>query len=237
MNARVIAAELIGTFVLVSFGSLSAISAAATEAPITVVVPFGFGLALLAGIAMFGHVSGAHFNPAVTLAALVDGRIGIVGAIAYVVAQLVGGVVAALAIFALFGKPAVDAIRNTPASVVTDVQAFGIEVVLTAVFIAVILTVTSRAPAQAVFVIPLTLALIHFTAIPISGASVNPARSLGPAIVAGNYEHLWVYLTAPLLGGLIGWGLYRLMSVFDDAGGAAGGDVDLDAILGDEDAG
>ncbi|HLX35490.1 MAG TPA: aquaporin [Candidatus Limnocylindrales bacterium] len=220
MNLRVVAAELIGTFILVGFGCLSAIAAGASGVPTSLMVPFGFGLSLLAGIAIFGHVSGAHFNPAVTLAALFDGRISLVGAIAYGIAQVIGAVLGALAILALFNKDAVDAVRNTPASVISDAQAFGIEAVLTAVFVAVILTVTARASSQAIFVIPLTLMMIHFVAVPISGASVNPARSLGPAIVAGDYAHLWVYLSAPFLGSLIGWGVYRLMGIFDEGAGA-----------------
>jgi aquaporin Z len=219
MNARVVTAEIVGTFILVGFGTLSVISAGATSLPAPLIVPFGFGLALLAGIAIFGHVSGAHFNPAVTLAALFDGRIGLTGAIAYGVSQVIGAVLGSLGVLALFGKDLVDATRNSPASAITDVQAFGVEAILTAVFVAVILTVTARAASIAVFVIPLTLAMIHFVAIPITGASVNPARSLAPAIVSGNYEHLWVYLTAPFLGALIGWGLYRVMGVFDEPEG------------------
>ena len=221
MNARVVAAELLGTFILVGFGSLTIITAGASQLPGVLIVPFGFGLALLAGIAIFGHVSGAHFNPAVTLAALIDGRISIAGAIAYAVSQFVGGALASLSIMALFAREAVDATRNVPApQTINDGQAFAIETVLTAIFIAVILTTTARRESQAVFVIPLTLVVIHFAAMLWSGASVNPARSLGPAIVAGNYEHLWVYLTAPFLGGLVGWGLYRLMGVFDEGEGA-----------------
>lgn len=219
MNVRAIVAELIGTFILVGFGTLSVVSAGASGVPATLLVPFGFGLALLAGIVIFGHVSGAHFNPAVTLAALIDGRLGIVDAIGYAIAQVVGAVIGSMSILVLFGKGVVDSTRNSPADVITDPQAFGIEAILTAVFVAVILTTTARAARQAVFVIPLVLTMIHFIAIPISGASVNPARALGPAIVSGNYAHLWVYLTAPFLGAIIGWGLYRLMGVLDEGEG------------------
>jgi MIP family channel proteins len=219
MNIRAIVAELIGTFILVGFGTMSVVSAGASGVPATLIVPFGFGLALLAGIAIFGHVSGGHFNPAVTLAAVIDGRLGIVDAIGYAIAQVVGAVIGSMSILVLFGKSVVDSTRNSPADVITDPQAFGIEAILTAVFIAVILTTTARAARQAVFVIPLVLTMIHFIAIPISGASVNPARSLGPAIVSGNYVHLWVYLTAPFLGAIIGWGLYRLMGILDEGDG------------------
>lgn len=226
MNARVVTAEVLGTFILVGFGSLSVITAGVTQLPAPLVVPFGFGLALLAGIAIFGHVSGAHFNPAVTLAALFDGRIGITGAIAYWISQFAGALLGSLSILLLFGKDFVDATRNSPpapgsdgTSIVPDPSAFAVEAILTAVFVAVILTVTVRASSQAVFVIPLTLLMIHFVAIPITGASVNPARAFAPAVVSGNYEHLWVYLTAPFLGSLMGWGVYRLMGVFDEGEG------------------
>jgi len=230
MNARVVVAELLGTFILVAFGSLSIITAGVTNLPAPLVVPFGFGLALLAGIAIFGHVSGAHFNPAVTLAALFDGRISLTGAFAYWISQFAGALLASLSVLLLFGSSGKDFVKGTitspPAAsadgtpaIVTEPAAFAVEAVLAAVFIAVILTVTARASKQAVFVIPLTLLMIHFVAIPISGASVNPARSFAPAIVSGTYDHLWIYLSAPFLGSLMGWGLYRLMGVFDDGDG------------------
>jgi MIP family channel proteins len=216
MNVRAIIAELLGTFTLVGVGSLSILAASAGQSPGILVAPFGFGLALMAGIVMFGHVSGAHFNPAVTLAAWIDRRVGWADAIGYVVAQVIGALIASLMILILFSKEVVDATRNVPNSVVTDPQAFAMEVLFTTVFVTVILTVTRRSPTQATFVIPLTLLLIHFTGIPLTGASVNPVRSLGPAIVVGNYEHLWVYLTAPLVGAILAWGLYRVMTPPDD---------------------
>ena len=229
MNPRALLAELLGTFTLVALGSLSIVSANGSAIPPLLVVPFGFGLGLLAAIVMFGHVSGGHFNPAVTLAAWIDRRIDLIGAIGYAVAQVIGALVASMTILVLFGKDLVDATRNTPASVLNDAQTFGVEAVLTAIFVTVILTISARSASQAVFVIPLTLLLIHFAAIPITGASVNPARALAPAIISGNYEHLWVYLTGPFLGALIGWGLFRFMASPDDLGGGSGsGDVDAD---------
>jgi MIP family channel proteins len=227
MNIRALVAELLGTFILVAVGSMSILSALGSSLQPIQIVPFGFGFALMAGIVMFGHISGAHFNPAVTLAAWIDRRIDLVGAIGYLVAQTIGAVIASMAILILFGKELVGLTRNIPSGAVNDFQAFGIEAVLTAIFVAVILTVTARAATQAVFVIPLTLAVIHFAAIPITGASVNPARALAPAIIAGNYEHLWIYLTAPFLGALIGWGLYRLMADDLTAGVPEEGDDDL----------
>jgi MIP family channel proteins len=235
MNLRVLLSELLGTFILVFFGSLSVVGSNGIGVPPILVVPFGFGFALLAGIVLFGHISGAHFNPAVTLGALIDRRLDVVAAIGYVVAQAVGAVAASLMLLALFGKDVVDLTRNSPASNLDDIQIFGVEAILTTVFIAVILSATARQPTQAVFIIPITLVMIHFVAIPITGASVNPTRSLAPAIVAGNYEHLWAYVAGPLLGGLIGWGIYRLMG--DDILGTApeAGEVDEEDLFEDAD--
>jgi aquaporin Z len=150
MNARALAAEVLGTFTLVGVGSLSIVSAGSSNGlPPVLVVPFGFGFALLAGMAMFGHVSGAHFNPAVTLAAWFDGRLNWMSAAGYVVAQFAGAIAASLMILLVTpaGQKVVDATMTLPnTAVVTDVQAFVIEVVLATVFVAVILTArpTSR---------------------------------------------------------------------------------------------
>ena len=88
--------------------------------------------------------------------------------------------------------------------------------VLTAIFVAVILTVTRRDAGHAIIVIPLTLLAIHAVGIPFSGASVNPARALGPAIVSGDFAAIWIYLTAPFVGAVVGWLVYRTLSS-DDA--------------------
>jgi aquaporin Z len=218
MNPRAWIAEALGTFVLVLMGSMAVLSASGAGSGSSVIIllvaPFGFGLGLLAAISLFGHVSGGHFNPAVTLGALFDGRVDVKNAIAYWVAQAIGAIAASFGILLIVSKSAVDATRNGPG--VADVQAFGAEVVLTAIFVGVILTVTKKQPTFAPLVIALTLTAIHFAAIPISGAGVNPARSLGPAIVAGNYDKLWIYLTAPLLGGLLGWLVYRFFTIDED---------------------
>lgn len=213
---RALLAEAIGTFILVGMGSLSVVSATGLgqSALVMLVAPFGFGLGLLAAITIFGHVSGGHFNPAVTLAALFDGRIDVVGGIGYMIAQVLGAIAASLMILLVVSKEAVAATVNSAG--VGDGQAFGVEVVLTAIFVAVVLTVTRKQPAMAALVIGLTLTATHFAAIPISGAAINPARALGPAIVAGKYASLWVYLAGPMLGGLIGWGLYRFFTPPDD---------------------
>jgi aquaporin Z len=203
-------AELLGTFVLVFVGSMSIVAATTMNAPILVVVPLGFGLALLAGIFAVGDISGGHFNPAVTLGALLDRRLPILDGVGYVVSQVVGAIGASAVVLVLSSQAAVRSTENGHPTLVTDIQAFGLEVILTALFVLVILTVTKRDPGHAPVAIPLTLVAIHLAGIPFSGASVNPARSLGPALVGGDLSQIWIYLTAPFVGAVIGWVFYRV---------------------------
>jgi aquaporin Z len=217
MNVQRYAAELIGTYILVGIGSLTIVAAVSTQTPVLAVVPFGFGLGLLAAIVAVGHVSGGHYNPAVTLGAFLDRRIGSTDALAYLVAQVVGAVLASATVLLVADRDAVLGTRNLPGGGVTDVAAFVVEVVLTAIFLLVILTVTKRSASQAPFAIALTLAVIHFAGIPFSGASVNPARALGPALVGADLSSIWIYLTAPFVGAAIGWAIYRYLGSGADA--------------------
>lgn len=210
MNASKYLAEIVGTFILVFVGSMSILSAIGMSAPILVVVPLGFGLALLAGIFAVGDVSGGHFNPAVTLGALLDRRIRPLDALMYVAAQAIGAIAASGAVLAMASQDAVRTTANHPGSGVGDIRAFALEVILTAIFLVVFLTVTKRDPGHTPIAIPLTLVVIHLAAIPVSGASVNPARSLGPALVGADLSSLWIYLTAPFVGAVIGWVLFRV---------------------------
>jgi aquaporin Z len=221
VNMRALVAEAVGTFILVGFGSLGVASVATTNLPPILIIPFAFGLGLMAAIAVGGHASGGHYNPAVTLGALIDGRVTWQSAIGYVIAQIVGALLASLGILLITSASVVELSVNQPGSIAPEVfdreiRAFGVELVLTAIFVAVILTVSRNQPRQAVLVIPLTLVAIHFVAMHVSGASVNPVRSLAPAIVTGSYDALWVYLIAPMLGGVLGWGLYRVLMSPED---------------------
>jgi aquaporin Z len=225
MNIRALVAEAVGTFILIAFGSLGVVAAASISGGnagnfaflATIVVPFAFGLGLMAAIGVGGHASGGHFNPAVTLATLFDGRVTGQAAIGYVIAQIVGGLAASLAIVLIASGDLVELTVNRPGALAGDdalgneIRAFGLELVLTAVFVAVILTVTRNYARQAILIIPLTLVAIHFAAMHLSGASVNPVRSLAPAVVSGSYTALWVYLIAPMIGSIAGWGLYRVL--------------------------
>jgi len=239
MNWRALVAEAVGTFVLIAVGSLGVASAVLIggqgSGPVLILlcVPFAFGLGLMAAIAIAGETSGGHFNPAVTLAAVLDGRLRWTAGLAYAVAQGVGAFAASGFILLVLSADFVRATVNQPgplgnSTLEQDLHAFAVEVVLTALFIAVILTVTSRQPGKSLFVIPLTLIAIHFAGIPVSGASVNPIRSLAPAVWTGTYGSLWVYLTAPFIGAILGWGLFKLLNPPDEA------ETDLEDELEDE---
>lgn len=206
-------AEFLGTFILVFFGSLAILGTLASEGPVLVTIGFGFGFALLAGIWAVGHVSGAHFNPAVTLAMLLDGRTTFGDAVGYWVSQFAGAGVASLVVWAASDRLAVAATTTSYQKLSTGILA---EIALTAVFVWVILAVTARGENHAPLAIALTLVGVHIAGIPFSGASVNPARSFGPAVVSNGpvaMEQLWVYIVFPLVGSLIAFGLYRLFPV------------------------
>jgi aquaporin Z len=211
MEARKYLAELVGTFILVVIGSMTIVAAGAMSTPIQVVVPFGFGLGLLAAIQSAGYVSGGHFNPAVTVGALLDRRIDVMNAVGYIVAQVVGAIAASSVVLLVASQKAVqDTASGFPQGKM--VNAFAVEVLLTAIFLLVILTVTKRAPNHAAFAIPLTLTVIHFAGIPFSGASVNPARSLAPALVGGTIDgNIIVWIAGPVVGAILGWAVYRAL--------------------------
>ena len=201
-------AEAIGTFILVFLGSMSVLAAIATDSPIMVAVPLGFGLGLMAAIFAVGHVSGGHFNPAVTLAMWLDKRTSSSDLIGYWIGQFVGDIVASAVVLAATDR---DGVRVT-VNVSPESAGVGLlmEFVLTLIFVLVILASTKKAPAMAGLVIPFTLAVVHLAGIPFSGASVNPARSFGPALVGGTLNEVWIYLVAPLAGAAVAWVFWRM---------------------------
>lgn len=209
-NSKKLLAELFGTFTLVFVGSLAIISAGRIgESVLLVSVGLGFSLALLIGLFAFAEVSGGHFNPAVSLGAFLDGRMPVNEMIGYWVAQIAGAILASLVILIGWDSATVAGTATT----YTDAwQAFIVELFLTALFVAVILQVTQSGKygSFAFVAIPFSLLAIHVAAIPISGSSVNPARSLGPAIVGTEFGDLWLYIVAPLLGGVLGWAAHKV---------------------------
>lgn len=215
MSTRKYLAELLGTFLFLTIGysSVAAFNAAGDSG--LLVVPFAFPFGLLAAIFAVGHISGGHFNPAVTVAMVLDKRTLPMDGVGYIVAQVIGAIGAAALVLVVAGQASVAAGVTKPGGGVTDIGALILETVLTAGFVAVILTSTKRAPLLAPLAIPLTLVAIHFASAPLSGASVNPARSIGSALVGGDLSALWIYLVAPIVGAILGWAIFRVV----DGGG------------------
>ncbi len=219
-----LAAEFLGTFCLVFAGCGSAVLAAGFVTAGTVHLGIGFlGVALAFGLTVtilayaVGGVSGGHFNPAVTVGLAVSGRFGWRDVPLYVVTQITAAIAAAATLFVIAsGRPGFDAVASGFASNgygsrspggYTLAAALVAETVLTAIFLYVILAVTGdRAnPATAPVAIGLCLAVIHLVSIPVTNTSVNPARSIGPALFAGGAAigQLWLFLVAPLIGAAI----------------------------------
>lgn len=223
MNTRAYGAELLGTFLFFAIGlsSVQAVGALGGDAPLLVVVPLAFGLGLAAAIFAFGHLSGGHFNPAVTVAMVIDGRTTPMDAVGYIVAQVVGAIAAAGLVLVLWSQEAVAGTITAPGSGFSDIQAVVLETVLTAIFLLVILSSTKHASSLAALAIPLTLVAIHLAAVPFTGASVNPARSIGPALVGGDLSSLWIYLVAPVLGAVVAALVYRVANPDIEAPAAA----------------
>lgn len=215
-NMQKLLAELLGTFTLVFVGSLSIVAAGSMSAgPVLLVsVALGFGLALLIGLYAFGEVSGGHFNPAVSLAMFLDKRLPAGDLIGYWIAQVAGALLASIVVLIMWDS---DTVAGTVTGNNDTWPAFVAELVLTALFIAVILQVTrsSTYGRSALTTIPLALVGIHVAAIPISGASVNPARSLGPAIIGTEFDDIWLYIVAPLAGGIVGWIAHKIVVMGD----------------------
>jgi aquaporin Z len=209
--------ELLGTFLFMMVGYASVSAAGVADPPVTVlvVVPFGFGLGLLAAIFAFGHLSGGHYNPAVTIAMVLDKRTAPMDGVIYIVAQIIGAIGAAAVILVAISQSAVAAGISSPGQGVSDVGALILETVFTAIFLVVILTVTKKSPNMAPIAIALTLVGIHFAIATTSGSSVNPARSIGSAVVGGDLSNLWIYLVGPTIGGILGYIVFKVTGADD----------------------
>ncbi|MGY3743649.1 MIP/aquaporin family protein [Leuconostoc inhae] len=218
-------AEFLGTFILVFVGTGSVVySAATSSSPLTIAL--AFGLALAVAIYAFGNISGGHFNPAVSLSMALQKRLTWTEFVGYVIAQLIGAIVASAAVYGgvsayLKSPTVVQALSGQKMSVSQFVNlaglgqtnfadgqtlaAFLFELVLTFLFILVISIVTKLANVPAPLIIGLWLSALLIVALPITGGAFNPARALAPAIfVQGKaLGHVWVYVVANLLGGVL----------------------------------
>lgn len=223
MNLRKLFAEMLGTALLVFFGvGVATLSfgfklAGASPSAGVVATALAFGLVMMIMAYAIGSISGAHINPAVTMGFLVSRRMSVVDAIGYWVAQIIGGVVGAWLLYLIFAS--IAGYSTATVGLGTDGYgaqsminlgaggAFLAETVLTFSFVLVVLTVTTKAAATSVsgLAIGLALATVHLAGIPLTGTSVNPARSIGPALFVGGpaMEQLWLFIVAPLLGGAL----------------------------------
>jgi len=217
-------AELLGTFWLVFGGCGSAVLAAKfPEVGIGLVgVSLAFGLTVVTMAYAVGYITGGHFNPAITVGAFVAGRIKAADIVPYIVAQLIGAVLAAWLLATIAAGNGTDAIASGLAANgygehspghYSLASAFITEVLMMFFFVLVILGTTSEgAPVGfAPLAIGLTLTLIHLISIPITNTSVNPARSTGPALLVGGWalQQLWMFWVAPILGAVLASGLWK----------------------------
>lgn len=227
MDLQKLSAEAIGTFWLTFGGCGSAVIAANfPQIGIGLVgVAFAFGLTLLTMAFAIGHVSGCHINPAVTVGLAAGGRFPASQIGPYVVAQVIGAIVgAALLYFIARGAPGFDIAKGFAANGYGDhspghyglLSCFVTEIVMTMMFLFIIMGSThGKAPVGfAPIPIGLGLTLIHLISIPVTNTSVNPARSIGPALFAGSWAigQLWLFIVAPLIGGVLGGVIYRSIS-------------------------
>jgi len=228
---RKMVAELLGTGLLVYFGvgvatlSFGFGTAGSSFAAGVVATALAFGLVLLALAYVLGPISGCHINPAVTIGAWLSGRVPLRDALGYWAAQFIGGILGALLLWATFSCSPLYSRSKTGLGTngwgaashihINAGGAFLIEVIMTAVFVFAVLGATSKTSnaATAGIIIGFSLTVVHFIGIPITGTSVNPARSLGPALVVGGtaLSQVWLFIVAPLVGGALAAGLHRVL--------------------------
>jgi aquaporin Z len=230
MQTRKLVAEFVGTFFLVFFAvGVATLSfgfkffGTSTSAGV-VATALCFGLVLLALAYTLGAISGCHINPAVTMGFLASGRMALTEALEFWAAQFLGGIAGALVLWGIFSASPIYSRQRQglgadgfgPLSMIriNAVGAFFTEVILTLLFVYIVLAATSKlmaSPALAGLAIGLGLTVVHLIGIPITGTSVNPARSLGPALIVGGQalSQVWLFIVAPLVGGAIAALLYR----------------------------
>jgi aquaporin Z len=216
-------AELVGTFILVFMGCGSAVIAGGQIGYAG--ISFAFGFSVLVMVYALGGISGCHMNPAVSIAMLIAGKIKPRDTIIYIIAQCVGAAIGAATLYMIMlGNPNYSLASNglgqngygaaSPAKF-SMISCFFAELILTFIFLLVIFGSTSeKAPKGfAGIAIGLSLTLIHLVGIPVTGTSVNPARSLGPAIIVGNtaLDQLWLFWAAPIIGAILAAVVWRLL--------------------------
>ncbi len=214
--------EFIGTAVLVLFGCGTAVITGES----TLTVAMAFGLSIVAMAYVIGNISGCHINPAVSLSMLISKKMDVKDFIGYVIAQCLGAIAGVGILYAIVSTTNMDitnfganAFGDNADSKISVLGAMIVEIVLTFVFIYTILGVTSDEKKSSVagIVIGLTLAFVHILGIPLTGTSVNPARSLGAAIFSGAeaMKQLWLFIVAPLIGSALAAYVYKFLNKED----------------------
>lgn len=209
-------AEMVGTMVLVLMGCGSAVFAGSAAGAVsagvgTLGVAFAFGLSVVAMAYTIGSISGCHINPAITLGVFMSGRMGGKDAALYMIFQVIGAILGSAILFALVSTGGHDGPTATGSNGFGDgemLQAFIAEMVFTFIFVLVVLGTTDSKKGAGNFAglaIGLSLVLVHIVCIPITGTSVNPARSIGPALFEGGaaLSQLWLFIVAPFVGAVL----------------------------------
>ncbi|MGN0207312.1 MAG: MIP family channel protein [Muribaculaceae bacterium] len=218
-------AEMVGTMVLVLMGCGSAVFAGNVAAEVgtgvgTLGVALAFGLSVVAMAYAIGGISGCHINPAITLGVYLSGRMNAKDAGMYMVFQVIGAIIGSAILYALVSTGAHEGPTCTGSNGFGEgemLQAFIAEAVFTFIFVLVVLGATDEkrgAGSLAGLAIGLTLVLVHIVCIPITGTSVNPARSIGPAIFQGGeaLSQLWLFIVAPLVGAALSAGVWKVLT-------------------------
>lgn len=218
-------AEMIGTMVLVLMGCGSAVFAGSVAGTVgagvgTIGVALAFGLSVVAMAYTIGNISGCHINPAITLGVFLSGRMRGKEAAGYMISQVVGAIIGSAILYALVASGHHGGPTGTGANSFADgmmLQAFIAEAVFTFIFVLVVLGATDArhgAGNLAGLAIGLTLVLVHIVCIPITGTSVNPARSIGPALFEGGaaLSQLWLFIVAPFVGAALSAGVWRALA-------------------------
>jgi len=213
-----LSAEALGTFLFffLGFSGIAVVVDIGAEAitPLGVAAGFGFGLAL--AITAFGHISGGHFNPAVSAGLAVAGKFPSRDVVPYSIAQLVGGFGAVLVMAIVYSSEVTDALHTQPGSGIDNWAALVLEIITTALFVMVVLTVATddRAAWKGVMA-PFLIGLFIFTAAttvgPASVGSFNPARSLDPVLFNQEWSDVWIYIVGPLAGGILGGAIWTYL--------------------------
>jgi aquaporin Z len=224
---RKLISEFVGTMLLVIFGCGVAVatnnyvaSIFGVGLPFTIVaIALAFGLILTALVYTIGKVSGCHVNPAVSIAMAIDKRMNVIECIEYIVVQILGGIVGAIVLAMIFGSyqslgaNGYDAISALP-NITTLPVAILVEIILTFTFVLVVLAVSAKKDNNANgVIIGLTLTLVHIMGLPFTGTSVNPARSIGPALFTGGdaFAQVWVFIVAPIAGAILAALFYKFV--------------------------